>query len=230
MRKFLLAAALASALPGAANAVQVTYDPGFGFPALVTPTIFQNFGTGGVTPSAYTGGTGSVQSGVTYTETVSGSSTLNSGSVPGQAVDPDGSGNGNFLAVENGSYTVAFSTPLQFFSFVFGSLDSYNTLTIFSSAFSGGSLTLAGTQILTGNPLASVGPTNSTTNGRVSIDMQGAAGITSVVFGSARQAFEIDGLAGAVPEPATWGMMILGFGAAGAALRLRRRKQVLATA
>ena len=30
-------------------------------------------------------------------------------------------------------------------------------------------------------------------------------------------------LSGAVPEPQTWGLMILGFGAAGAALRGRRR-------
>jgi hypothetical protein len=31
------------------------------------------------------------------------------------------------------------------------------------------------------------------------------------------------GLGGAVPEPATWGLMILGFGAVGGAIRARRR-------
>lgn len=31
---------------------------------------------------------------------------------------------------------------------------------------------------------------------------------------------------GAVPEPATWGMMIIGFGAMGSAMRIRRRAQV----
>jgi hypothetical protein len=35
-----------------------------------------------------------------------------------------------------------------------------------------------------------------------------------------------EGIAGAVPEPATWAMMILGFGAAGATLRHRRRAPV----
>jgi hypothetical protein len=38
------------------------------------------------------------------------------------------------------------------------------------------------------------------------------------------------GGAGAVPEPATWAMMILGFGAAGSALRSRRRTLFHATA
>lgn len=32
--------------------------------------------------------------------------------------------------------------------------------------------------------------------------------------------------AGAVPEPATWGMMILGFGMAGASMRRRRRTTI----
>ncbi|WP_293678581.1 PEPxxWA-CTERM sorting domain-containing protein [uncultured Phenylobacterium sp.] len=36
-------------------------------------------------------------------------------------------------------------------------------------------------------------------------------------------AFELDGNAPAVPEPATWAMMILGFGAAGTMVRRRRR-------
>ena len=35
---------------------------------------------------------------------------------------------------------------------------------------------------------------------------------------------------GAVPEPATWAMMLIGFGAAGVSLRYRRRKTVLAAA
>jgi hypothetical protein len=35
----------------------------------------------------------------------------------------------------------------------------------------------------------------------------------------------VAGVAGAVPEPATWAMMILGFGMVGAGLRLRRRRE-----
>jgi hypothetical protein len=41
--------------------------------------------------------------------------------------------------------------------------------------------------------------------------------------------FAINGApVGGVPEPATWGMMLLGFGGIGMAMRTRRRKQVLA--
>ncbi|TAL35659.1 MAG: PEP-CTERM sorting domain-containing protein [Phenylobacterium sp.] len=41
-------------------------------------------------------------------------------------------------------------------------------------------------------------------------------------IGDIRQ-IRIGGIQAAVPEPATWTMMILGFGAAGAMLRTRRR-------
>lgn len=51
----------------------------------------------------------------------------------------------------------------------------------------------------------------------------GATGLTYNV--AARDAFAPTG---AVPEPATWALMILGFGAAGAALRGRRRALTLA--
>ena len=228
MRNYIIAAVAAVALAAPANALTVTYSPTFGFPPVVTPVTFQTYGTGATNQSPFTPGSGTVVGATTYTESVSGVVTLNSGSVPGQAVDPDASGNGNYLAVENGSYTVSFSTPLQFFSFIFGSLDNYNTLTL--NFASGPSLVLRGTQILSGLTSDPIGPFNSTVNGRVSYDTQGGFGITSAVFSSAQQAFEIDGLAGAVPEPAAWGMMIIGFGAAGYALRVRRRKTGLATA
>ncbi|MEH3120528.1 MAG: PEPxxWA-CTERM sorting domain-containing protein [Sphingomonas phyllosphaerae] len=38
--------------------------------------------------------------------------------------------------------------------------------------------------------------------------------------------FSLNGVTGAVPEPATWAMMILGFGLVGAALRQRRSAQI----
>lgn len=227
MRNILMAGLAAAALPASASAFTVNYSPTFGFPATVTPAIFQEFGTGAPDQSAYTPTSGTVTGTTTFTESKTGTVTLNQGSVPGQSLDPNPAP-GNYLAVENGSYTVSFSAPLQFFSFIFGSLDSYNTLTL--NFAGGGSLLLTGAQILTGSTSTPVGPFNSTVNGRVNYDAQGGAGITSAVFGSAQQAFEIDSLAGAVPEPAMWGMMILGFGAVGYSLRLRRRRTGLATA
>ena len=60
---------------------------------------------------------------------------------------------------------------------------------------------------------------------RISYDFGGAA-VNTITFGSTGNSFEFDnlaaGVAGAVPEPATWAMMLLGFGALGATLRRRR--------
>lgn len=58
-------------------------------------------------------------------------------------------------------------------------------------------------------------------------------GINSLAFafdpaiGSSKQ-FRVEGLSSVIPEPATWTMMIIGFGLAGATLRRRRCMAVLA--
>lgn len=57
-----------------------------------------------------------------------------------------------------------------------------------------------------------------------SIDFGGAARLTGfddITFGSA--------VAGAVPEPSTWAMLLLGFGAVGGALRIGRKKRLTAS-
>ena len=46
--------------------------------------------------------------------------------------------------------------------------------------------------------------------------------LNSVTFATSQAAFEIDEVAAAVPEPATWAIMLLGFGMIGSALRRRR--------
>lgn len=51
---------------------------------------------------------------------------------------------------------------------------------------------------------------------------KGAADNVNVSFGTAGQGVNANFEVGVVPEPATWAMMILGFGAAGAVLRRRR--------
>ncbi|HEY9235801.1 MAG TPA: PEPxxWA-CTERM sorting domain-containing protein [Phenylobacterium sp.] len=40
--------------------------------------------------------------------------------------------------------------------------------------------------------------------------------------------FRVEGLSSAIPEPATWAMMIIGFGGAGGMLRLSRKRRLLA--
>jgi hypothetical protein len=54
------------------------------------------------------------------------------------------------------------------------------------------------------------------------------ANVSYLKFSSSVNAFEIDNLAiNPVPEPATWALMLLGFGGIGLAMR-RRRKPALA--
>jgi hypothetical protein len=62
--------------------------------------------------------------------------------------------------------------------------------------------------------------------GRVRFNLAGGLGATSIAFFSPNDVlgsrWAVDNIASAVPEPATWGMLILGFGFAGSALRTRR--------
>lgn len=56
------------------------------------------------------------------------------------------------------------------------------------------------------------------------------AGITSLAFTfdpgvSTAKQFRVEGLTAAVPEPATWALLLLGFGAVGGAMRTSRRQK-----
>jgi hypothetical protein len=214
MRKLILTAvATMAATPALAATPTIIFTPGvFTVPPSTTAQVFQTFEGFAVGPASGTSlnTTGDVR--------------IAQGTVPGQSVNPDNNGD-RFLAIENGSFTVNFASAVQFFSFSLGTLDSYNSLTL--NFADNTSQTFFGTQII-GAPTA--GPLNSTVSGRASFDLGGQAGILSAVFSSTQAAFEIDDLASAVPEPATWGMMILGFGIVGSQLRRRRSTKTLATA
>jgi hypothetical protein len=66
-----------------------------------------------------------------------------------------------------------------------------------------------------------------------SVDGGWRAGSYTALNGSSewdRVVFTTDSLGSAVPEPATWAMMIIGFGAAGSMVRANRRRNALAMA
>lgn len=135
------------------------------------------------------------------------------------AVPAAGDGSRYLSVLANGTASIAFAQPATGFSIDLGSIDAYNTLTL--NFVGGGSQSFTGAQLVA-NPSGSQSSPN--TNGR--FRFTGAAGerIASITFASTGNSFEVDRLAvaGAIPEPATWAMMLGGFGLIGAASRRRR--------
>ncbi len=184
---------------------------------------------------SYTGGVSPLPAGLTIIEdfesvvsgTLIGTNTYAyNASSSGIAAKPNFNSTGNFAAVRGdptGSYTKMFVAPVSIFSFVLGSLDSYNELTLFFAG--GGSQIFSGSAINAG-PVADGDQVGSGTNGRVTYTVLGSDPlITGAKFRSIGQnSFEFDNLAtGAVPEPSTWLMMMLGM--LGVGFSLRRKKQ-----
>lgn len=146
----------------------------------------------------------------------------------GVTAAPSGTAAGtNYLTVpiaqSSGSATLDLGGEFRTLSFYWGSVDTYNTITLFQA--DGSSTSFAGGDIGFG-----VDPdgnqTDNNSNVRVNFSATGR-GITSVRFDSTQYAFESDTFAGAaVPEPAAWAMMIAGFGIVGAATRRRTRTAI----
>ena len=134
---------------------------------------------------------------------------------------------GNFGVVQSGgSFTVNFA-PTSVFAFVLGSLDSFNSLTLLYQG--GGSQTYDGGQIIHGLAFANSKKVHGQDNGVVTYTVTGGPRLIGAVFQSSGNAFEFDNLAiAAVPEPATWAMLIGGFGLAGIASRRQRRRPIAA--
>lgn len=211
MRKFVLCAATmlaASAVPARA-AVSINFQGG-GNTVPAFTSIVNNFN----------GVAGTV---LAPNVVIHGNTSDGSGAVPAFG---DGS---NFLSVlGGGTYTINL-TPTSIVSFVLGSLDTYNTVLL---TFVGGATQLLeGAQIkgsLTPTPLLNSGDQAiPATNGRVTYSvLAGDPLISSITFSSTSNSMEIDDLATAVPEPATWAMMIAGFGAVGFSMRRRRKSAI----
>lgn len=121
-----------------------------------------------------------------------------------------------------GNGIAKLTTPnLKSVSFYWGSVDAYNFVDVLGA---GGAtlLTLAGNAL----PVANGNQFIASTNRRVSFDAGVGEVITGLRFRSSGVAFELDSIAGtAVPEPASWALMIAGFSMVGFAMR-RRAKTV----
>jgi hypothetical protein len=165
--------------------------------------------------------------------TLSGNYIVSGASIPGVAAAPFGDAT-NFLSVPYpnapGTATMDFATFLggqdvNGFSFYWGSIDAYNTLELLDR-LGGVIATYDGTDF----PPANGNQTDAETNRRVYFDLSGAdRDLGALRFTSTQFAFESDTFSfNVVPEPATWALMIMGFGGIGAMLRNRRRQGLAA--
>lgn len=157
-----------------------------------------------------------------------GGAVVGPGTSPGLFAQPLGS-DGHYYSVgpsTSSPGTITLGNDIASFSFIWGSVDTYNTLVI---------TTMLGDYTFTGADIAALIPgfadgdqTSPTSNPIVTFTLTGDdRQAVSMNLTSTQNAFEIDSISvAAVPEAATWAMMLLGFGAIG--VSMRRRKTVLA--
>jgi hypothetical protein len=147
---------------------------------------------------------------------------------------------GNYLELKSGSWTYSFgSNVVRSFSFAFNGIGAGNdnnssTITVNFIDTRVNPLGVAGNVVfgstIDASPLGLL-PLLGAPTGRAYIDSQ-SAGVrfTSIRFLAPDNPSQIniDSIAAAAPEPATWGMLILGFGMAGLGLRRGAKAHVLA--
>lgn len=155
------------------------------------------------------------------------------GSIGGVRAAPAGNSSVYRSLGANSQSTFDFSgwtkgAPLASLSFEWGSIDSYNFVDFLNRK--GETVwTIAGTDM----PKFNGDQSAQLTNQRLLVSFQREADIAGVRMRSKGSAFEFDSLAGAaatgaVPEPASWLMMIIGFGFIGHGLRRKRNRAVSA--
>jgi hypothetical protein len=133
-------------------------------------------------------------------------------------------GSAYLSVLAGGQAEFLFSSAVSGFSFDWGSIDSYNTLTLFTT--DGPDTVIPGSDFFTPADGNQVAPG---TNGLFTATGTGGTLFNGFRLNSSANSFEIDNVAvaAAVPEPATWAMMLIGFGAVGFGMRRRRGKEKL---
>jgi hypothetical protein len=127
-----------------------------------------------------------------------------------------------------GTVLLGLTGPLVSLSFIWGSIDTFNSLQFTDAAGN----PLGAAYNFTGSQISALVPAPA--NGSQVLNAQNPivtflfSGLDQTLVGgfrmsSGQNAFEIDNIAvNSVPEPGTWAMMLLGFGAIGFAIRRRK--------
>jgi hypothetical protein len=128
----------------------------------------------------------------------------------------------NFIAIQKGQSATLNTPILKSLSIFIGSLDPTNKITFkgadgFHESFLGSALFTP----------AQGNQSNGDNNRRFYFTFDPADRVNQIVFSSNENSFEFDNIgASAVPEPATWAMMLLGFGGIGFMLRNGKRREL----
>ncbi len=147
---------------------------------------------------------------------ISGTGGIYTGTTPGIAAAPFGDAT-KYMAVLANKIAILDTPLIGSMSIYIGSVDTYNSITFkglggFEQTFGGAALVAS----------ASGNQTSAGTNRRFYFDF-GTTPVNRIEFKSSGNSFEFDNIAtGAVPEPATWAMLITGFGLVGFSMRRRR--------
>ena len=181
---------------------------------------------------SFLGGTGGLQGGETlYADFnsaasdggVSGSNYVIQTGSNGIGADPAVGDQGDPYLSVLGEGTANFSfAGLSSLGLDYGSADDYNTFRI--TYANGDYSELTGTQIIT-TPPADGNQGSARTNGRLTFSALSGNAITGLTLTSSGNSLEVDnfGVKSAVPEPGTWAMMLIGFGAVGVGMRRSRK-------
>jgi opacity protein-like surface antigen len=207
MRNLLLAAAAAAAFAAPAAAAINVSVVSFGDPNLLPAgqLLVADFNDAGAPEAVLLPGYDLDLQGATVGVNEGGSGY--SGTLPN---DPT-----HYLTIPGAAKAILTSVGgMKAFSLYMGSPDTYNSIRFIGD---GVDTTLAGGQLSGGNVSQSWNY-----GARVNFDFGGAR-IHQVILGSSGNSFESDNFAvAAVPEPATWAAMIVGFGMIGALMRRRQ--------
>lgn len=221
MKRTFIAIAMAAGLgvAGSANAALVTYtgaDDGVSSLAQMTNSAAAAASFLAAVPSASViDFEGALPTGVSI---VGGSITSNSGCGPLCGINTT-SGGRNFLSLFGGQATFNFATAINSFGAYITGLQT-NFVVGQTLQFSDGSS-------------QTIGVPNSINGGGAFVGFTDfGKSVTSITYnaqsGSIGDIIAIDdvrfGNGGGVPEPATWAMMLLGFGGLGSMIRMRRRQ------